>query len=94
MTKDILNSVLAVADINARRLSEVMTKLQPSIPFDGAAFSALPLEQLSFCDMFVARFSKLQDIMGSKLFGLTLEWAEEGNYETFLDRLNALEKLG
>ena len=51
--------------------------------------------QLAVCDQFVARFSKLQDAMGAKLFPAILELTkEQGNLTAFIDQLNRLEKIG
>ena len=46
-------------------------------------------------DQYIFRFSKLQDIMGTRLFSLTLEaLAEPATDKAFIDILNRLEKLG
>ncbi|MEI8295705.1 MAG: hypothetical protein WCG04_04190, partial [Alphaproteobacteria bacterium] len=46
-------------------------------------------------DCFVHRFSMLQDLMGAKLFDLVLESERvQVKYPGFLDKLDALERMG
>ncbi len=46
-------------------------------------------------DQFSTRFSKLQDMMGAKLFSDVLELTKEpGDLDAFVDKLNRLEKIG
>lgn len=62
---------------------------------DKDTYYALTLEQIAITDQYVYRFAKLQDLMGEKLFKLTLEYVGE-NIErlSFIEILNKLEKLG
>ncbi len=48
---------------------------------------------LAFCDQIIYRFSKLQDIMGAKLFKSFLLFQGENINKPFLDILNELEKI-
>ncbi|HKK80987.1 MAG TPA: hypothetical protein VJ909_01990, partial [Prolixibacteraceae bacterium] len=49
---------------------------------------------ISFIDQFIFRFSKLQDLMGARLFPSILELLAEPVYDkAFIDILNRLEKL-
>ncbi len=48
---------------------------------------------LAFCDQVIYRFSKLQDIMGAKLFKSFLLFQGENISKPFLDILNELEKI-
>ncbi len=51
-------------------------------------------EKVQIIDLFIYRFTKIQDMMGNKLFRIFLE--EIGEYEKnmfFIDILNKLEKL-
>jgi len=50
---------------------------------------------LAVLDQFSTRFSKLQDVMGMKLFSAVLELTkEQGELAVFIDKLNRLEKIG
>jgi hypothetical protein len=92
--KEVLDLILKTADLHANRMIQAMNYLSPMMPMTGDKLNMLTMDQLAYSDTFIGRFSKLQDIMGAKLFGLVLEWAEEGPYDTFLDKLHALERLG
>ena len=51
-------------------------------------------ETIGFLDQFIFRFSKLQDLMGIRLFPFILEaLAEPVSDKAFIDILNRLEKL-
>jgi hypothetical protein len=53
------------------------------------------LVDLAFCYHFLSRYSKLQDLMGTKLLPAVLELTyEEGELRSFIDKLNRLEKIG
>lgn len=90
-----LNTTLEIADLHAKRLNYAMNKLKPFIPISAEKFAQLSEDDIPIFELFTSRFAKLQDLMGAKLFGLVLEFSKEpGQFETFLDKLNALEKLG
>lgn len=90
-----LNSVLEICDLHAKRLQYAMKQLKPLIPLSALRFSQLSEAEIPIFELFTSRFAKLQDLMGAKLFGLVLDYAKEpGNHETFLDKLNLLEKIG
>jgi len=48
---------------------------------------------LAYCDQIIYRFSKLQDVMGAKLFKSFLLFQGENINKPFLDMLNELEKI-
>ena len=48
---------------------------------------------LAYCDQIIYRFSKLQDVMGAKLFKSFLLFQGENVDKPFLDILNELEKI-
>jgi len=48
---------------------------------------------LAYCDQIIYRFSKLQDMMGAKLFKSFLLFQGENINKPFLDILNELEKI-
>jgi len=90
-----LFTTLEIAELHAKRLKYAIQKLNPMIPISAKRFSDLTEDEIPIFELFTSRFSKLQDLMDSKLFALVLEYSKEpGQFETFLDKLNALEKLG
>lgn len=95
MKNELLDSTLRIADLHSKRLKYAMEKLVPSFPISGDHFSRLSDTEIPIFELFSSRFTKLQDLMGAKLFGLVLEEAKEpGEFVTFLDKLHKLEKLG
>lgn len=53
------------------------------------------MKKSAFWTLFTGRFSKLQDIIGNKIFPLFLEQLQEDTEgKSTLDRLHKLEKLG
>lgn len=72
-----------------------MANLQPQRPLTPSKLAVLTPLDLAVCDQFIARFSKLQDTMGAKLFPAVLDLTgEQGDLAAFIDKLNRLEKIG
>ncbi len=72
-----------------------MSQLAHKFPLSSDTVKKLNDTDLAVLDQFSARFSKLQDAMGAKLFPAILELTkEQGSYPAFLDQLNRLEKIG
>lgn len=91
----IFESILAVAEIHAKRLSFAVAKLEPFHPFTPNFFTEITEDKIMLLDFFIHRFSLLQDIMGTKLFDMVLELSQEPlKGSGFLDKLDALERLG
>jgi hypothetical protein len=82
-----------IADIHAARLESALKKVSEMIPFTAEKFKDLNDQQIAYLDMVTLRFSKLQDVIGVKIFPLTLEILGE-EAPAFIDKLNRLEKLG
>ena len=82
-----------IADIHATRLEEALKEEKKLMPITASVLESLPLEKLALLDMITMRFSKLQDILGAKILPLILEILEE-EADSFIDKLNKLEKLG
>lgn len=90
----IIQSHLKICEKHAKRLRWAIKKIKPTLPFTVAVLKDLSEEQVALVDQFILRFSKLQDLMGTQLFPALLELSEEpGQYETFIDKLNRLEKM-
>lgn len=90
----ILNDYIKVADMHATRLKEALSQAQSMqsslIP---SLLPKLSSTQVAFLDMLNLRFRKLQDLIGSKIFPITLDSLGEDAL-TFIDKLNKLERLG
>jgi len=64
------------------------------MPLSSGDVEAFTFNDMLFLEMFVNRFSKLQDLMGAKIFKAVIDYAGEStDTMTFIDRLNTLEKL-
>lgn len=91
----LLESLFKVAKIHADRLSTSRQHLQPKVPLSSRDVKAFTFEDMLLWEMFVNRFSKLQDLMGAKIFKAVIDYAGESTDSmTLIDRLHALEKLG
>jgi hypothetical protein len=95
MNKIIFEGILEICDKHAQRLSLALTHLSDKSPFTPSIILDLNDVDLAFCDQFLVRYSKLQDLMGAKLLPAILELTyEEGELKSFIDKLNRLEKIG
>lgn len=81
--------------LHLKRMEFAKSKVAAFIPLNRDNYYSLDDETIGFLDQYIFRFSKLQDIMGTRLFPLTLEaLAEPVSDKAFIDILNRLEKLG
>lgn len=91
----LLNSVLTACDLNLSRLQLAMKKISTWMPATPSKLAHLSDDMIGFLDLFSTRFSKLQDLMGNKLFPLILTITKDpGNYPAFIDLVKRLEKIG
>jgi len=87
-----LNEYLLQCDMHLKRMNFAKNKV--NFPLKYKTYDSLGLEDFSYLDQFVFRFSKLQDTIGTKIFPLILEiLGEEVKKLSFIDRLNRLEEL-
>lgn len=69
--------------------------LEQHIPFKESEMDHLTTDQLLRIDMLIGRFSKLQDMIGAKIFPLILEYTQQQSsaYLPLRDILDKMEKL-
>lgn len=78
-----------------QKLLFALEYLKKIMPLTVESYKKLNIEEESFIDQMIFRFSKLQDTMGEKLFPSLLElMGEEIKSKPFIDRLNRIEELG
>lgn len=81
--------------LHQRRLDYACEQLGETFPLSAASWQGLDDETVAGLDQLLFRYNKLQDAMGQRLFPAILalggEWHDE---ETFIDKLNRLERLG
>lgn len=91
---DKLKKILNLLTINFERLDYAYSRTEFILPLSTSRIQNLEAEQISFIDQYIFRFSKIQDIMGEKLFRMILEAVEEETESfAFIDILNKLEQL-
>jgi hypothetical protein len=81
--------------LHQRRLHYALSQLSGKLPLTAEQWPGLEDETVADIDQLLFRYNKLQDAMGQRLFPAILmmgaEWQDD---QTFMDRLNRLEKLG
>lgn len=92
---DSLQQTFDTCAIHVKRMEFAKSKVKAYLPLNRDNYYSLDDETIGFLDQYIFRFSKLQDVMGSRLFPLTLEaLAESVVDKPFIDILTRLEKLG
>lgn len=91
---DKLRETLIVTQLHHQRMMFARNELSQFFPMPTEKYEELTPEQISFTDQLIYRFSKLQDLMGRKLFVLIIQGlGEDSESMPFIDVLNRLEKL-
>lgn len=81
-------------DIHLKRMIFAKSKVVGHLPVSQDSYYSLTDELISYIDQFIYRFSKLQDVVGSRLFpGLLNALAEPLEDKAFIDILNRLERF-
>ena len=91
---DKLKETLAICDLHHQRMMFAFESIEKFFPLTEIKLSQIVDIELALFDQLIYRFSKLQDIMGSRLFKQLLELLEEDiSGLPFLDILYKMEKL-
>lgn len=92
--KDSLEKTFETAYLHLKRMNFAISKVDKFLPITRNNYFLLDDETIGFLDQYIFRFSKTQDLIGSRLFPLTLQaLAEPVEDRAFIDILNRLEKL-
>lgn len=92
---DKLQKHIDTARIHIDRLNKAYESSANLFPVSPPKFKKITDVQRAFMDQYIFRFSKLQDVIGQKLFKDILETlGEETNALPFIDIFNRLEKFG
>lgn len=90
-----LKPALKECRLHQHRLDYASRQLAGQFPLSAEHWTRLDEETVATIDQLLFRYSKLQDAMGLRLFPAILhlggDWRDE---ETFIDKLNRLEKIG
>ena len=88
-----LNLHLEESETHINRLLDVLDVLETLYPLDNTKMEAMSTENKDKLDVLAFRFSKLQDLLGTKIFReylIVLQYPVEG--KNFLELLKELEK--
>lgn len=90
-----LEPALRECRLHERRMTYALGQLAGKIPVTVEQWADMDDETIADVDQLLFRYNKLQDAMGQRLFPAILmlggDWSED---QTFLDRLDLLEKFG
>ena len=91
---ELLKQHLKIADIHVLRINTAIAKAGSFFPCDADDVSSLSEDAISSLDSLLARYAKLQDLLGSSIFPLVahLSSGEDLVGKTIIDVLNDLEK--
>ena len=93
--KDRLLRAFEICDKHIARIEEALCGLESYFPLDEEKYLNLNSEAVMRLDQFIFRFSKLQDVIGAKIFRYVLAWLyEEEETMSMRDVLDRLERLG
>jgi len=90
-----LEKLIKECDKHLERIKHAYAKMAVFMPLNASRYAQLTDDEVEHIDQYLYRFSKLQDVIGEKLFVLLLEFLKEENIKAkpFIDILNRLEQL-
>ncbi len=92
--RDSLGNAFETGYLHLKRMDFATSKVKNFLPITRDNYYSLDEDAIGFLDQYIFRFSKAQDLIGSRLFPLTLQaLAEPVEDKAFIDVLNRLEKL-
>lgn len=92
--RDSLEKAFETGYLHLKRMNFANSKVKKFLPITRDNYYLLDDETIGFLDQYIFRFSKTQDLIGSRIFPLTLQaLAEPVEDKAFIDILNRLEKL-
>lgn len=93
---DYIDAQFRSAHSHRERLLASVHHLSPKFPLTEEGFHTLIDEDIFYLDSLILRFSKLQDLLGTKLFKTILSFVHQSNSDhlTLIDQLNLYEKFG
>ena len=87
-------AAVAECRLHQKRLSTAKPHVDSMRPFESDDIASLSDEACAWLDQFLYRFTKLQDVMGERLFPACLQMlGEDFSGRPFIDSLNRLEAL-
>ncbi len=94
-TEDKLREIFEICSLHLKRMHFSHDKVISFLPLNRDNYYEMDEVTISFLDQYIFRFSKLQDIIGARLFPTLMDYLAEQMYDQpFIDLLNRLERLG
>ncbi len=93
-TKEKLESYFFEAKKHIEKIKSVKLLLDKKMPLSLESFQSLSERELDKLDVLVFRFSKLQDLLGQKIFRYILEYSGFDTNISFVKILSELEREG
>jgi len=91
---DRLHSQLHICEIHRKRILWSLSKIRPNLPMTEQNYAQLDDAQVEHWDQLIWRFTKLQDLLGEKVFRSYLSLLQEPVVSSpFIDQLSRLEQL-
>jgi hypothetical protein len=93
--KEFLKKEHEACNLHADRIRKALNEIEKITPLSIEKIANMNTHELGITELLTGRFAKLQDTLGKKIFPLILvAIGEDIQSMSFIDRLNALEKLG
>ena len=67
-----ISEIIKIADIHQHRIQMAINGLQHYLPFTANKITTLAERELLLTELLVARFGKLQDLLGNKIINIFL----------------------
>lgn len=91
---NLLSLLFETAKVHQRRIEHSKNQIKDDFPLTPETASNLNDDSFSHWEVLISRFAKLQDLLGAKIIPEVLNYIGEGSErQTYIDRLNKLEKL-
>ena len=88
------HEMIKIADIHIDRINLSINHINHLFPINASMINNITENELAWIELFVSRFGKLQDLLGTKLIDAFLKENEENiDRLTMLDKINKLERL-
>lgn len=92
---EILKIEQTTCNLHADRIYRALLEIEKMRPLTIDSLEEMQTHELAITELLTARFAKLQDTIGEKIFPLLfVSLGEDIKGMSFIDRLNRIEKLG
>ena len=90
-----LHEIFKIANIHVDRIKLALQHIGNLFPVSASMIVNMGENDIVWIELFISRFGKLQDLIGTKLINIFLEENQENIEQlTMLDKINKLERFG